>query len=182
MKLEKGRFVNLSGQSYSTVVIPPVSVISKKALTRLKKFKESGGRVIFLGQGLKTVVDKTFRDAIGPADISWAIQEPSGKLTATVLEALPQPDFTIDQPCKSIKYLHRHWKDAEFYFVFNESDQPQKRKVTLTGKGQVQFWDGMTGQIENVSGIVNSKNGVEIEIALEPWETRSIIVGGKVKL
>lgn len=178
--LEDGEFVNLSGQGYSTVLIPPVSAISRKALNRLKEFREGGGKVIYLGPEPDMIVDRTFRDATGPADMSWAIHEPTAEITASVLDALPAPDFVLDHPASSIKYAHRSWKDAELYFVFNESDQPQKCNVTLAGRGKVQFWDTMTGQIENISSSAKGKS-VEIELALEPWETRFIIVGGKAK-
>lgn len=182
LKLKDGNFVNMSGQAYSTVLIPPVSVISQKALTRLEKFKNSGGQVIFLGSGPRMVLDHSFFDANGPADISWATQEPSGELTGKVLEALPQPDFILDHPSASVKYAHRSWKDAELYFVFNESDQAQNQTVTLAGKGLAQFWDAMNGQIKNVNSMVKDKHKIEIELALEPWETRFIIIGGKAEL
>ncbi|MBN2697459.1 MAG: right-handed parallel beta-helix repeat-containing protein, partial [Bacteroidales bacterium] len=41
LTLEKGRFVNLSGQGYSVVLVPSATAISKKALTRLEKFQQS---------------------------------------------------------------------------------------------------------------------------------------------
>ena len=49
MILGNGTFKNLSGQHYSTVLIPSAISISKKALIRLQVFAASGGQVVFLG-------------------------------------------------------------------------------------------------------------------------------------
>ena len=176
MKLENGRFINLSGQLYSTVIVPPVSVISKKALSRLKEFKKEGGEVIFLGDQPKLVVDWTFRDAKGPADITWAVHEPLSDLTDAVLGALPPADFHLAHPAPSIKYTHRKWNDADLYFVFNESNQMQDLTITLSGKGKVQLWDAMTGEIQDIADVVTIQEGIRINLQLEPWSTRFFVI------
>ncbi|MCF7885274.1 MAG: hypothetical protein K9M80_02160, partial [Candidatus Marinimicrobia bacterium] len=182
MQLEEGEFINLSGQSYSTVVIPSILAISRKTLNRLEKFANSGGQVIFIGRRPELVVEQTFRNASGPEPIDWAIHEKSGEITDEVINALPQPDFKLNQPCEYIKYNHRHWKNADLYFVFNESKKPQKRSVTLEGKGQVQIWHAMHGKIEKASGSSKGANHVEVDLKLGPWETRFIVVGSNTEL
>lgn len=84
-----GTLQNLSGQQYRAVIVPPLRAISRLALDRLQAFAKDGGRVIFLGAAPSLVVGRTFVDAAGPADLSWAAREPSGGLTELVLKALP---------------------------------------------------------------------------------------------
>jgi len=31
----------------------------------------------------------------------------------------------LDQPCAPVKYVHRHWRDADLYFFFNEGTEKQ---------------------------------------------------------
>ncbi len=177
MQLENGRFKNLSGQTYRTVLIPSAFAISKQALNRLKSFAASGGKVVFLGDEPSLVVDKTFRDATAPGDLSWAIKEPSGELTLEVLKALPEPDVKLDSACAEIKYVHRKLADADLFFFFNEGRVKQERNVTLTGKGQAQGWDAMKGKILKIDASSPDPGHVAFELKLEPWESKCIVVG-----
>ena len=177
MQLENGTFKNLSGQTYHTVLIPSAVAISKQALNRLKSFAASGGKVVFLGAEPSLVVDKTFRDAIAPGDLSWAVKEPSGKLTTDILYALPEPDVKLDSTCSEIKYVHRKLADADLYFFFNESTKQQVRNITLAGKGQAQEWDAMNGIIRKIDASSSDTGYIKFTLDLEPYETKFIVVG-----
>jgi len=174
---ENGVFKNLSGQTYSTVLIPSAVAISKQALDRLQAFAASGGKVVFLGNEPSLIIDKTFRDATAPKDLSWALKEPSGELTPDVMEVLPQPDVTLDRACPAIKYAHRKLTDADLYFFFNESTDQQVTKATLAGNGQVQDWDAMTGKIQKIEVTTSDNGHVTFALDLEPYGTKFIVVG-----
>jgi hypothetical protein len=177
LNLGKGTLENLSGQSYCAVIIPSVTVISKTALDQLRKFADSGGKVIFVGHTPSVIVEKTFLKAGGPADLSWAMIEPSGKLTNEVLQTLPQPDVKLDKPCPDVKYTHRKLRDADLYFFFNESTEKQTNIATLAGKGQVQIWDAMTGDIKTISGNSSKDGFIHLPLELKPYETSFIVIG-----
>ena len=172
-----GVLKNLSGQVYRTVIIPPVRVISKTALDRLRSFANKGGRVIVLGTGPSLVADKTFLNAEGPADIGWAVHEPSGKLTARVIEALPDPDIRLNQPDPSVKGIHRRLRDADLYFFFNEAAETQSCIVELQGSGEAQSWNAMTGTIKIMNGESTDSGMVRVNLELKPYETQTIVVG-----
>jgi alpha-L-rhamnosidase len=175
-----GVLKNLSGQQYRTVIVPPLRAISRLALDRLQAFANEGGRVVLLGAGPSLVVDRNFAEAGGAPDPVWAVREPSGELSELVMKALPPPDVIFDQPCLSVKYLHRKWRDADLYFFFNESDQPQMRQTLLVGAGAVQVWDANTGVTSMVEGAVTSGNGtVRLPLELERYGTKFIVIGAK---
>ncbi|MBN2182593.1 MAG: hypothetical protein JW715_11830 [Sedimentisphaerales bacterium] len=178
MKLEGDRFTNLSGQSYRAIIVPPITAISKMSLDRLKKFAQNGGKVIFLGDAPALVVEKTFLDARGPADISWAIRESSGGLTENVLKALPEPDVSLGQVSPAVKYLHRRLSDADVYFFFNESNEKLSCTATLrAAKGQVQIWNPLTGDMEPVPG-ASAENGViRLPLEMGTYGTELVVVG-----
>lgn len=167
LSLENGSFKNLSGQSYKTIIIPSVSVISNSALLKLKEFSASGGKVIFVGNLPSLVVEKNFMTASKPIDLTWAIYEETGKLTPAVLNALPVPDLCPDKYIPQLKYLHREWKDADLYFIFNESKEKQSLNISFPGKGKKQIWDAVSGQISKQKGAAFS---------FDPWETQFIII------
>ncbi len=177
LELENGTFKNLSGQYYHTVIIPSVSAISKKALDRLQSFSESGGQVVFLGNKPSLMVEKTFRDASKPTDLSWTIHEPSGKLTSRIMEVLPQPDVRFEKHNHSVKYTHRRLQDADLYFFFNESTEKQTNIAYLAGNGDAQEWNAMTGKIDIIDDISLEHELVKLSLELEPYETKFIIIG-----
>jgi hypothetical protein len=167
LKLENGLLKNLSGQSYSALIVPSVSAISNAALLKLKEFSASGGKVIFIGSLPSLIVEKNFLTSSKPADLTWAMHEESGKMTPSVFEALPSPDLKTDKFVPQLKYLHREWKDADLYFLFNESKEQQSLNLTFSGKGKKQLWDATTGQILKLKGS---------SFSFDPWETKFIII------
>jgi len=174
--LENGSFRNLSGQYYRTVIIPPVSSISKTALDRLQSYAASGGQVIFLGRAPSLIVERTFLNASGPVDLSWAIREPSGELTPRVMEALPQPDVQLNRFCPYVKVIHRRLRDADLYFFFNESADNQLFNANLAGNGQAQAWNAMSGKIEAITSTSLDNGLVRLNLELEPYQTEFIII------
>lgn len=178
--LQNGGFVNMSGQKYTTVIIPPISAISEKALSQLKEFEKAGGKVISIGNKKVLSVDKSFLDA-SEVEINFAVNVPEKGLNDMALTALSSSDFILDKPCEFIKYTHRKWKDADLYFIFNEGDESQEFGVTLSGKGDVQHWDATNSQIIDIHYEVKDKN-VVTSLKLDPWETKFVVVGKKVEL
>ena len=179
LTLDKGALVNLSGQSYKAVIIPSITAISKAASDKLKAFVAAGGKVIFMGKEPSVIVEQSFLKAKGPDKMEWAIREPSGELTQTVLNALPHADVTLDQSAPSIKYQHRRLKDGELYFFFNESTQKQSCKATLAGTGKAEVWNAFLGRVETISGASSNKGYNTLPLILEPYETKFIIINSK---
>ena len=176
LKIKDDKLINLSGQAYETVIVPSVTVMSKQALDNLKAFRNAGGSVIFMGRTPSLVTETIFKDAIDAPDVSWAVLEPSGELTNKVLKALPAPDVFLDKPCADVKCLHRKFSDADLYMLFNESTENTfSGSVKLEGKGVVQLWDPMKGELVGGFDGVSSK----INLELQPYSTVLIVIGQK---
>jgi len=171
-KAGKGVFTNLSGQSYKAIVVPTTSVMTAPAIARLKAFAQSGGKVIFVGKAPDMVTGKNFIDATAPAAMPWAT---TTDLNDAIIKTLPA-DVTLDKAGPGVKYLHRSWKDAEMYFVFNESDQPQDLKATLNGAGKAELWDAQTGTVTSITGTSVKAGQISMPLALAPHETKFIIL------
>ena len=171
--------VNLSGQSYSAVIVPSVTVMSRTAINNLKQFAQAGGTVIFLGSVPTMVTDGTFRDADRCDDLSWAITSPDGELTKKIISKLPAPDVSFDEYCPDVKYLHRKLADgADLYFFFNESIYSgYSCKAKLQGNGKVLVWDAMTGQIVPASKVWNYEDHQVLQLELQPYESKFIVIG-----
>jgi hypothetical protein len=182
LKLDGRELVNLSGQAYRAILIPPVDAVSRAALDNLRAFAKAGGKVVFFGSAPKLVMDKNFLTATGPADISWATLEPAPEITPQVLAALPAPDVATDQATTWLKYNHRRLKDADLYFFFNEGDQPLSLKTTVANSGtakQAQQWDTTSGKIAPWAGATFARGKTTLPLELQPWGTKIVVIDSK---
>jgi hypothetical protein len=173
-----GGFKNLSGQVYRAIVVPSSTVITQTGLERFRAFVGAGGKVIFVGKTPTLVVDKTFLNAKGPPDLSFAtLIEPSGNITARVLAALPKPDVVLDNAWPRLTYTHRSWRDGEMYFFFNESDKEESGMATIAGRGQAQVWDLGTGEIHPMAAATSENGSVRFPLVLGPYEAKLVVAG-----
>jgi hypothetical protein len=173
-----GGFKDLSGQVFRAIVIPSSTVITRTGLERLQAFVKAGGKAIFVGKTPTLVVDKTFKDAKGAPDLSFAtLIEPAGDITDRVIAALPKPDVKLDSPWQRLTYAHRSWSDAEMYLFFNESNKEESRMASVAGHGTAQVWDLGSGQIRAMSGAAAEGDYMRFPLLLEPYETKVVVVG-----
>jgi alpha-L-rhamnosidase len=173
--LQKGTFKNLSGQTYSTIIIPSVAVMNEKVINRLKEFKNSGGKVVFLGNQPSLISNKTFLDAKTNASFDWASHFENDSLTNEVIAQLPA-DVIVEGNYPALKYLHRQWKDADLYFFFNEGKETIKTSVTLNGNGKAEAWDASAATISPVKNVVPKNGKLNFTIELSGHETKFIII------
>jgi hypothetical protein len=175
-----GGFKDLSGQVFRAIVVPSSTVITRTGLERFKAFVKAGGKLIFVGQTPKMVVDKSFMSAAKDAvpDLSFAtLIEPAGDITPRVLAALPKPDVKLDSEFPRLTYAHRSWSDGEMYFFFNESNKEESRMATIAGHGTAQAWDLGSGRMSAISGATAEGDSVRVPLLLEPYETKVVVVG-----
>jgi hypothetical protein len=152
-----GTFTNMSGNSYDTVILPSVAVLTQTELNRLQSFAKNGGRVLFLGRTPSIISGKTILDARAatPADFAFATVETSAQLPATPTPpdqppaAAPTPQVVppaieaalkkvvfirsvqLDVPDPTIKIMSRKLKDADVYLFFNEGATAVSHSATL---------------------------------------------------
>ncbi len=177
LTLRGGAFETLSGNQYQTILVPSATALSRQAFDRLRAFAQGGGRVVLLGRAPTLLVDRTFLSGGVVPAFDWAMVEPSGALTSRVLEALGTPDVRLGSAAPAVKYVHRRWRDADLYFFFNESAEPVARQAALMGRGEVQFWDAMSGRIEVVTAAVVDGGVARLPLVLKPYEAKLIVIG-----
>lgn len=192
----------LSGNIFTSVILPGETILSEQALTRLKVFAKSGGKVLFLDHTPERIVGRTIRDArpATPADFAWATVETSAHLAATptppayppttplspqdapasILEAVirttgPQP-LILDHPDTALRINRRELKDATVYMLFNESSQPLTHAVTISSSHRrIERWDASTGTITPQAS-TRTATGLRLDLTLAPYESRILVL------
>jgi hypothetical protein len=129
-----------------------------------------------------TYIETTsFLKATAFTSVNWAIEEPTGEMTQKALNTLPAPDVVLSKLSPSIKYIHRHLKDGDVYFFFNESDKRQARAATMEGNGLVQIWNPDNGHIIPVGGTYIGNGFAKIPLDMAPYESRVVVLGAMSK-
>src|ERR1017187_6389716 len=176
--IEDGGFKDLSGQVFRAIIVPSSTVITRTGLERFKAFVKAGGKVIFVGQTPKLIVDKTFMSAKEVPDLSFAtLIEPAGDITPRVIAALPKPAVKLDSEFPRLTYAHRSWSDGEMYLFFNESNKEESRMASVAGHGTAQVWDLGSGQTRAMSDATAEGDYLRFPLLLGPYETRVGVVG-----
>ena len=170
--IDRGTFETMSGNSYRTVILPSVLLLSEAALDRLHTFASGGGQVLFLGRTPSLIAGRTILEARTPRpdEFSWATVVP-GELSVTptpsdnpppappaqqvipagmlqaILSAVPVRHVVLDRPDTAWRMLRRRWKDADVFLLLNEGAAAATHAVTLTTQEKrIEVWDPQTGE------------------------------------
>lgn len=179
MTVQGATLVNLSGQAYRAIVIPPAVAISQRALDTLHAFARAGGRVIFLGATPRLVVGRNFLTAAAPTNLDWAVHERTTQITPALLALLPPPDVALNRPTPWLKYNHRRLQDADVYFFFNEGEAPIDLTATVAATAserRVETWDATTAGIAPLAGARITGRHAGVPLRLAPWQTTIIVL------
>lgn len=189
-----GYFKNMSGQKYSTLIIPSCNAISVEAWEKIEEYALRGGKILFWGRKPTMLVKESFMDPLPFPDMPDTFQEPSVAWTATVASAMPEAEMQLllppparpqrgsRQPAELkpaatsfVRYTRRVLENADIYFIFNEGEEKATFKAEFDKAGIVKDWNATTGEIKTIPAeTVEGK--VRLEMSLEPWESRIISI------
>lgn len=190
-------FRNLSGQTYSTLIIPSCDVISTSAWDKMMEFAAAGGKILFWGRKPTMLAGRSFMEPSPVPDTPDLLQEPSVNWTPTVAAAMPAPEMEIilppkpetprrgprtgaeeqkPDPASFIRYTARTLTDGSLFFLFNEGEQECSFKAAFDRSGSVRAWDASSGEVSALSATAEDGKTV-LEMTLAPWESRIISIG-----
>jgi hypothetical protein len=202
LKAGPGTLETLSGNRYTTVIVPSASVISHAALDRLQAFAHGGGKVLFLGRTPSLIAFNTFLDAktASPADFAWATVADTAQLPATptppaqpptappapqvvpaaiesaLAKVVPTRDATLDTADPAVKLIRRRLKDADLFLLFNEGATPSAHSITLKAEGKtIEEWNPATGKISPLSAS-RTAAGLTLKLPMTSYETKLLVV------
>jgi hypothetical protein len=198
LETENGNLVLPYGQAYKLMVLPDRDDISLDVLKRLEKLIYDGAVVIGrkperttslknypdADREAKEIADKiwgdcdgkkVFSNTYGKGTIYW------GKSVHEVLEERAiYPDFEVkgvDNHDLHIDFVHRQTEHESIYFLSNSS----QKQETITGIFRVdtnlkpELWDAETGLIQRDVTYTKVKNGLQIEMIMDPLASRFVV-------
>jgi len=173
MKLEHGA-LNIADLSFRGIVLPPMRVISGKALSRIRQFFEEGGLVVAYGTLPSASSEEGWGDPAIASDIKaifgvgpgWTKDAENqsaqgGKayfVVGNVQRVLAPLDRNLRADLEVVKgprerlvYLHRAKDQRDLYWIVNDTDHPRHAVVSLAAQGKPELWDPATGERREVA-------------------------------
>ena len=198
LKSKNGKLVLPHGPSYQVLVLPDREDISLEVLrkldqlifegaivlgpkpsraTSLKGFPENDREVIDLASKIWGDSDgkKVFSHTYGKGKVYW------GKSIEEVLkDSGIQPDLglkNIDNQDLHIDFVHRRTANEEIYFISNSSQKKEKVKAVFRVNPDMkpELWDAHTGLIQRDVQYSKIDDGIELEISLDPIDSRFVV-------
>lgn len=198
LETKNGNLVLPHGQSYKILVLPDRVDISLEVLKRLEKLIFNGAVVIgkkperatslkdYPASDLEVsaIADKIWGDCDGEKILSQRYGKGTvywGKSVQEVLAELSiPPDLDVtgtDNHDLHIDYVHRQAENEDIFFVSNSSQNQEKISAVfrVDQDSKPEVWDAETGLIQRDVNYTKVKNGLKLEMTLDPLASRFVI-------
>jgi hypothetical protein len=188
--VKEGRIVFPGGASYAILVLPDLPTMTPELATKLKTLSDAGALIVgnppVKSPSLSgypecdSVVADVFSQLHFVETHNHAsLQEnkelyPSYDFIAGILKTKGlAEDFTSGG---SFRYIHRSLGDREVYFVSNRTDKTVRETTGFrSGTMKAELWDAVAGKIRTLEGLKRSGPVVELDLALDPYESCFIV-------
>lgn len=171
--------LDILGHKFSTLVLPPLSVLSQSTSKKILRFGQEGGLIIFLGQ-LPTgspEIGKTdsiimsdmesLRNLPNVVDLSAYLNDPE-KLVQEIRNRRPSRMKFSDTG--RLYTMHRSLGNTNYYWLANNTDSVKHFDAWFKdGEGAAEIWNCETGQVVPIYYSV--ENGIKkTNLTLQPFE------------
>jgi hypothetical protein len=185
--VEKGALV-LGPNRYRAVVLPNVEHIPPDTYRMLADFALSGGRLIAtrrqpdMAPGFAATesdhaeIRKISRTLFSPSsEGSRFVENEKAHLAEALRDMLP-PDVVLTPEVPEIGFVHRRSRNAEIYFLANNSNTRQVTTASFRIHGmRTEWWDPMSGRIVPAAFSTDGENRISVALELVPYEGRFMV-------
>ncbi len=183
-------------EEFRILIIPPVTAIGAKSMDVIDRFLRQGGEVVWLERFARftwplspTEPQQTLRRwfgsgtprdgevvRVGKGRIAFLRSDP--EKVCDYLDRETRPEIIVSDGLTSLRVTHRKTDDADFFLLFNDSDEFIAGDIRLPGTGEPILVDMDTGKA--YAGRVSGNN---LDIRLRPHQSMCVIYSsGKTSL
>jgi hypothetical protein len=175
LSVKDGWFVLPDGVRYRLLVLPELETMRPELLEKLFALAKQGGMI--LGPAPKRSPSlqnfpKADEQVKEMAAAMWKLPNVlSGKSMEEALQF--PPDVQLD---KEVLYTHRTAKDADYYFLSNQTDKTVNISPAFRIEGkQPELWDAVTGKVRDLPSFTFTANSTTVPLQLEAYESAFIV-------
>lgn len=148
-----GTSLNARFAKYKVVLIHGVTVLRENAYQAIRKFVQSGGVAIILGDTPK----QTDQKILVPEDFySWNRATEREELVKLV-HSLFDADLLIKNDSVNLLQSHRTFGETEFFFVVNPGTEDISSEIMIRGKSELEGWDAWKGEFTRLNSVITRK-------------------------
>ena len=156
--------IRLADETFRVLILPPMTEMEGAAMAQVRRFIDSGGVVLAVGQlpdGLDPADLRRFPARHHPLfmdrlDYLEYLRVPAGirEDLRPLLEALravePPQALWLGEDTAGLYASHRRLPGADWYWVVNDTDRARHARLRVPGTGVFERWDAETGARENI--------------------------------
>ncbi|MGA7710149.1 MAG: glycosyl hydrolase [Acidobacteriaceae bacterium] len=192
-KIEGNELV-IGAQRFRTIILPPITTLSRKTLQKLEEFHQAGGTILAIrllpnsspeAGGNDTVIESGISALFGTnaadgnpidgtsADLrsggAYYIADSVDKLISALDATTPKDVQVMTGPSEHLYFEHRQKLQTDYYWVVNDTDRSRINQVHFAVKGIPEKWSALTGKRETLF-YVNDGSGTDVRLNLAPWD------------
>ncbi|MCC7352642.1 MAG: hypothetical protein IT330_02710, partial [Anaerolineae bacterium] len=153
----------LHGERYRGLILPPLSLVRRATMQKVRDFHAAGGVIIAVGclpvsslemgpdPEVQTQTEEVFGGTRRPGgthqDVTAFLVAEAGDLIDVLDRTLP-PDLRVSPASSHILYLHRRTENRDIYFLANHSPAAIPCDCYFRAEGEPTLWDPVTGEMD----------------------------------
>ncbi|MFD5625467.1 glycosyl hydrolase [Streptomyces sp. NPDC127072] len=186
----RGGRLTVGAARYDLVVLPVTPTLDVASVRTLAAFARAGGTVVAVGtlaaeeadhqdRSLARALTDLFGDRVpGRRTVGKGhavrVADPDGLREATHDAGVAAALLETPQDAVRVNRVHRGEDTA--FILNNEGAEPVETSVTLPATGVPELWDPATGTTGTAPVHRGGRNGVQLPLVLEPFQTRIVLV------
>lgn len=193
IRVEDGQLVLPDGMRYRMMVLPPLATMRPELLRKIAQLVADGATILgppadrspslqnfpAADSDVKALSSELWGDSNGTSSRSHK----PGKgtvINGTDLKAVLNqigvaPDVSVPDSTPML-WIHRQLKDADIYFISNQSDQILKVDAGFRVSGKVpELWDAVTGTVRDLPVFVQQGEKTVVPLTLDPSGSAFIV-------
>ncbi len=194
----KGGALKIADLSFRGIILPPMRVISRKALSRIRQFFDEGGLVVAYGTLPSASSEEGWGDPAIASDIKAIFGVEPGwtkgaenrnaqggkayfvvgnveKVLGPLERNLPADLEVVKGPRERLIYAHRAKEGRDLYWIVNDTDHPRHATVSLAAEGKPELWDPATGEAREVAYWTQPGRTV-IPLDFHAWDATYVVI------
>jgi hypothetical protein len=165
----EGGALHAGEEAYAVIVIPPADRLSDRSLDALRRFAETGGRLVVVRDPALTA------PPVGgpgwPGALTVSGNAGLGELVGTVI----RPTVHLDEPCPHLLCSRHLVPGGTCVFVINNAPQGVEVVLRFDDDGPCRVWDPATGDISDARPC---RRGEPLALSFGPFSGWFVVFSG----
>ncbi|MBI5085498.1 MAG: hypothetical protein HZB13_12975 [Acidobacteria bacterium] len=177
--------IEIGGESFRAIVIPPVSTMRRAALAKIHEFWKQGGVVIATGRLPSISMDEGRADpeiarmvkeifGAGAPGRAYFVGNDLGRVLALLEEHVAKDFRVVEGGGENLYYARREKDGSAAYFVVNNTPLARQAVVEVSGKGRPEKWNSEDGSRTPLFYSLKP-GGMRVRLDLGPWEAFHVV-------